>query len=512
MINSLNILKSALLYSALFLTTGFSFSQNSVLELLPGSEELEYDERTGIHHLRGNVNFKYQGNLMFCDSAHYHQKTDEVFAYGKVHINKRDTLNLFCDSLYYNGKSRMAKLWGNVRVRDNEYKLTTDTLEYNARKGQAFYHHGGKVESIVSQEKLTSRIGYFYPESKDFYFSKNVKYSGKELSMNTDTLRYFYSQKKTFFHGPTTIISQDNTMYCENGWYNTSTEEGSLQKNAWIKRPKEYISGDTLLYLPMEGISIGRGNVIYTDSSQKTTFRGDYAYLSDSLNYSYITGDALASKGMDEDTLHVHADTLYNYREDSLMIMKAYNNAAIYSTTFQAKADSIIFIDTADIIELHREPIVWADSAELKGEFIDIELQDSIIHKVNIYNNASILMEVEPEEYYNQIYGKDMIAYFEENKLKQSFVYGNAMTVSYPENKESTDSTEVTERMGMNRLYSSDLRIDLDSGEIVGVTYLDQPDGVFYPMDQIKMDEKFIPGFSWKAALRPRSVENLIKD
>jgi lipopolysaccharide assembly outer membrane protein LptD (OstA) len=511
LIISRNILKSALLYSALFLTSLFVNGQ-SVLELLPGSEELSFDEKTGIHRLRGNVNFKYQGNLMFCDSAHYYQRTDEVHAYGKVHINKRDTLNLFCDSLYYNGKTRMAKLWGNVRVRDNEYKLTTDTLEYSARKGQAFYHHGGKVESIVSQEKLTSRIGYFYPESKDFYFSKEVKYRSKDLSMNTDTLRYYYSQKKTFFHGPTTILNKENEMYCEDGWYNTNTEEGLLQKNAWIKRPGEYISGDTLMYRPKEGVSIGKGSVIYADSAQKMTFKGDYAFLSDSLNYSFITGHALGSKELDDDTLHIHADTLYNYQKDSINIMKAFDHAKIYSSSFQAIADSMVFIDTADIIELHREPIVWADSAELKGEFIDIALRDSVVELVKIYNNASILMEVEPELYYNQIYGKDMIAHFEDNKLKQSFVYGNAITISYPENTESTDTTEVTERMGMNRLYSADMRIDLDSGEIVGVTYLDQPDGVFYPMDQIKSDEQFITSFNWKAALRPRSLETLLID
>ena len=116
----LNILQSALLLSAFFLSTAL-IAQDNLLELLPGSDRLEYDEKTGIHKLYGNVNFKYQSNLMYCDSAYYHQRREQVFAYGNVHINKRDTLNLFCDSLFYNGRTRQAKLWGNVRVRDNEY-------------------------------------------------------------------------------------------------------------------------------------------------------------------------------------------------------------------------------------------------------------------------------------------------------------------------------------------------------------------------------------------------------
>jgi len=54
--------------------------------------------------------------------------------------------------------------------------------------------------------------------------------------------------------------------------------------------------------------------------------------------------------------------------------------------------------------------------------------------------------------------------------------------------------------MGMNRLFASDLRIYLDSGEVRGVTYFDKPDGIIYTMDEIKAEEKFIKGFVGKAA------------
>lgn len=195
MITKKHIVKSALLGCALFLLPMLSFSQN-ILELLPGAKKMIMDEGSNKLRLIGNVNFLYQGNKMYCDSAHYYEKKQIVRAYGRVHINKRDTLNLFCDSLYYNGKTRMAKLWGNVRVRDNEYKLTTDTLEYDAKKSQANYKYGGRVESILSRDVLTSRVGYFHPETKNFFFSKNVEYTSKDIHMTTDTLRYRYSEKK----------------------------------------------------------------------------------------------------------------------------------------------------------------------------------------------------------------------------------------------------------------------------------------------------------------------------
>lgn len=486
-----------------------SLAQNNILELLPGSERLEYDKESGTHRLYGNVSFKYQGNTMYCDSAYYQEKHETVLAYGHVHINKRDTLNLFCDSLYYNGRTRMAKLWGNVRVRDNEFKLTTDTLEYDAKKSQAFYRYGGNVESIVSKEKLSSKVGYFYPESKNFYFSKNVHYEGNEIKMQTDTLNYLYSQKKTFFHGPTDIQTKEENMYCEYGWFNTETEEGSLQKNASIARTGEYISGDTLLYLPKEKLSIGIGNVYYIDTTEKLSFTGDYAYNSDSLKYSFITGNAIATKFLDDDTLYVHADTLHNYKADSLNELKAFYSAMLFSSKFQGVADSIIYSSNEKKIGYFGKPIIWSKNSELKGDSIQMTVTDSTVQMISIFENASILMEVEKELYYNQISGQFIDAYFNENDLYKAIVNGSATTIYYPEDTATKDSITEVKRMGMNRLYASQLRVDIDSNEVTGVTYLDQPDGMFYPMDQIKKEEQFIKGFSWNPLLRPKELEDL---
>ncbi len=66
--------------------------------------------------------------------------------------------------------------------------------------------------------------------------------------------------------------------------------------------------------------------------------------------------------------------------------------------------------------------------------------------------------------------------------------------------------------MGMNRLYSSSLYIKIDSNEIESITYNNEPDGVFYPIDQIKEDEQFVPNFTWKIALRPKKIEDLLND
>ncbi len=216
-------LKIASLIGAFFLFQLNLFGQQNLLELLPGTQKLVFHENNSAQKLIGNVNFKYQGNLMYCDSAYFYEKTKEVKAYGRVHINKNDTLNLFCDSLYYNGNTKYAKLWGHVRVRDREYKVTTDSMDYDARLGRASYKYWAKVENIETKEVLTSKIGYFHPDTKNFYFSGKVVYKSPELNMTTDTLKYNYLTKKVYFFGPSKIINKDVKLFCDKGWYQTET-------------------------------------------------------------------------------------------------------------------------------------------------------------------------------------------------------------------------------------------------------------------------------------------------
>ena len=65
--------------------------------------------------------------------------------------------------------------------------------------------------------------------------------------------------------------------------------------------------------------------------------------------------------------------------------------------------------------------------------------------------------------------------------------------------------------MGLNRIYSSDLRVYMDSGEVVGITYINQPDGKFYPIDKIDPEEQFLKEFKWYPALRPKTWQELLR-
>lgn len=499
--------------SAFFLTGSKALAQADYLELLPGSERASYNKAIGAHSLAGNVVFTYQGNTMYCDSALYYDKQNKVRAFGNVHISKAGDVNLFCDYLTYDGKTEVAFLSGNVRARDQEYKITAPSMEYDARAGRATYRAGGKVESILGNEVLTSRVGYFYPDTRDFFFKGDVDYKSPEVQMKTDTLQYSYFRKKVNFYGPTTIYTDSTVIQCERGWYRTDTEESELMKNAQVTRGAQQIKGDTLYYQPQKELVIGRGNVFIEDSTEKFQLQGDYLYKNDRTKKTFLTGHALAVKAEKKDSLYIHADTLFTLGDsiEEVGRIMAHNGVKIFQNKIQGQCDSLIFDKGKNLLEMYEQPILWADKGELKGDTMFVYMNDSLIERAEIFENASALFQVDTSRYFNQVAGRKMTAFLKDNEVVRADANGNAQTIYYPEEVVETDTTVTKKYSGLNRIYASDLRVYLDSGEVVGITYFDKPEGVFYPIDQIKQDEQFISGFRWNSALRPKSWKAILE-
>lgn len=551
--------KFALVISAFFLC--FYIFPQAFGELLPGSSALIYDEVKGIHKLVDGANFTYQGNTMYSDSAYYFEKDKTIRAYGNVSIRKSDNVSIFCDSLLYQSSNRIAHLWGHVRATDSQYRLTTDSMIYNTNNEQGIYRNGGKIENQLKYEILTSKVGYFQPNSKNFFFRGNVVYTSDELRMTTDSLQYRYEKSTCYFYGPTCIVTKDAFMEGEKGWYNVETEEGSLAKNAMIEQQSRTIIGDSLYYSPKNKYAEGFNNVFVKDTTDKISFTSDYALLNDSLKFSLLTKNAILTKYQDKDTIHIHADTLYNLN-DSLNNRKltlGYHGVKIFSTNMQGIADSLSYAKIDGYMELYRKPILWGRNGELKGDSMRVYMTDSIIEKARIWGKSTAVMELDSGNYYNQVGGKEMTAYFVKNEIQTVKVIGNAQTIYFPEEEggneeiELEDTTQVSDslqlttisdsaiaskdsiglateklnsadsiprtktvfimkRMGMNRFYAAEIKVYFDSGEVVGITYYERPDGAFYPMDQINKEEQFIQNFSTNFALRPKSVEDLLKE
>lgn len=504
----INLFKYKFLFLFLFFVVFSSngLAQKDVLELLPSADKLTFNEKTKIHTLSGGVKFLYEGNPFYCDLAIYNKEEKWFKAYGKVHCIYKKDINIFCDSLFYVQKKDLAKLWGNVKIRDLEYKISSDSMDYDFKRKCAIYKNNGFVESITSNESIKSIQGYIYPDSKDFYFKGEVQYHKNAMNMSSDTLRFSYKEQTAYFFGSTIIEYNNAIMNCQKGWYNVKKDNGVLKDSASVIKQEKKIYGDSIFYDGQDSLTTAYGNVIALDTILNTCFNSDKASYDEKIRRSCLSGNVCALKIREKDTVLIHSDTLLNFSDtiNNKVFSLAFRNVNFSSKDIDGICDSM-FLDSS-VLNLYYKPILWSKNGEVKGEQINVYFLDSIIDSIHVLNDASIIFELDSGQYYNQIYGDQIKSIFENNQMSKSFVFGNAWTIIYPEEETESDSNIVIKRMGLNRLYSSDIRVDLDSGKVAGISYLKSPDGVFYPMDKINKKEKFITGFSWNAALKPKRV------
>jgi lipopolysaccharide export system protein LptA len=218
--------------------------------------------------------FRQETTTLSADSAYFYKSRNSFDAFGHVHINQSDTLDVYSDKLYYNGNSHVALLTNNVRMIDRDATLTTNYLTYNTATRIGTYTGGGKL--VNKENTLVSQNGYYFALSRDAYFRYNVVLNTVDAVIKTDTLRYNSGSRISYFYGPTHIYGKDkDTLYTENGRYNTVNEQAFFGKRNRYSQKTKSLKGDSLFYDRLRGYGRAVKNVTFNDEEQKVTIKGD---------------------------------------------------------------------------------------------------------------------------------------------------------------------------------------------------------------------------------------------
>jgi lipopolysaccharide export system protein LptA len=218
--------------------------------------------------------FRQDYSILRSDSAYFYPAINSFDAFGHVNINQGDTLNIYSDKLNYNGNTHIALLTDNVKMVDKDATLTTNYLTYNTATRVGTYTGGGKL--VNKDNTLTSINGYYFAYSRDSYFRYNAVLTTVDAVIKTDTLRYNTGTRIAFFYGPTHIYGKKNkdTLYTENGTYNTITEQAFFGKKNLYTQNTKSLKGDSLFYDRLKGYGRAVKNVVFNDTEQKITMHG----------------------------------------------------------------------------------------------------------------------------------------------------------------------------------------------------------------------------------------------
>ena len=103
---------------------------------------------------------------------------------------------------------------------------------------------------------------------------------------------------------------------------------------------------------------------------------------------------------------------------------------------------------------------------------------------------------------YNQMGGKEIMAYVRDGDVYLVDVQGNAETVFYPREDDG-------EYVGVNRTQSSFVKVYLHERQVERVLFTTSTTGVLIPLDQAEPEETKLNGFFWADAERPRQPQDI---
>ena len=479
----------------------------------PGATVLTRDDMS-------QVKISHAGATMWCDQAIHYSKEDFIEAYGNVHITQGDTIDMRAKYVEYSGKTQLAIARGDVVLTEPTSELTTDTLYFDRLKQQSYYQSGGKVVRD-SSGTITSKMGSYYMTVKKYQFVQDVKLVNEEYTINTNQLDFYSETGHAYLFGPSTIESEESTIYCERGFYDTNNDTGYFVKNSKIDYESRIFEGDSMYFDRNRSFASATNNIKITDTINNAIITGHYAEVFRELDSVFITKRALAVTVKDQDSVYIHGDTLMVTGKPDHRITRAYYNVKLYKSDLSGKADSIHAdqktgltqlinlkrFSKSDAFSVKRNPVLWNAGSQITGDSIHLisNPETEKLDSLKVFDNAFIISKDTIGEGYNQIKGQKLYGLFKDNEIEIIDIIKNAESIYYMRN----DKGELT---GIDKSKSGSIKIWIEDNTITELRKIKQIDGNVYPEEQFPQNATRFRGFDWRDEERPKSVDDLFED
>ena len=199
------------------------------------------------------------------------------------------------------------------------------------------------------------------------------------------------------------------------------------------------------------------------------------------------------------DSLFLHGDSLMMMTDSIYKDIKAYYNVRFFRNDMQGVCDSMNYVQRDSVLYLLGNPVIWNGENQVLGDRIDIHLNDTAIDMAHVRDYALAIQSRQKDGQYNQISGRDMKIYFDENKLKHLLVDGNAESLYYLVEGDSIGSI-----IGLNRTESAFLSMDFVDDELAKLKLWPTTKAVVTPLSLLTPTEAVLKGFMWLDYLRPK--------
>lgn len=502
------------------------------------SDSLVYFSDTRIADLYGDVVLVNRGQKLFTTHLNYNMKTDIATYFTGATVTNDTTFLTSLKGYYYVNEDEIY-FKDSVVVFDSSFTMRSDTLLFNTETRIATF----LGPTLISED--SSRIycegGFYNTRTKLAEFTDNPQYVKGEQQATADIIRYDGNLKEVVLENNARFVEGDRIATANRIRYEEETEISYLEGNAWSQDSSQTVMADTITfdsknetystrgrshisdppqileanqvdYDKEREIGVAVGNVVWQDTSENLTILCNLADYDKSSNYIKASGgNALRNRPMliteiDGDSLYMVSDTLVSLEKDTLTgdssrMLLAFNDVRIFKSDLQALCDSLAYSTTDSLFKMFYDPIIWSDTTQFTADTVYMQLANNKLDRIYLYNN-SFMVNSPDELFFNQIKGKNSIAYFVDGEVRRMRVEGNAESVYYALDDEDA-------YIGVNEAICSEMMIHFGNNEVEGILFFAQPKATLFPMEKADHNALLLSGFSWQVVNRPTQLSDL---
>lgn len=483
-------------------------------------DPLKYD---GNQFLTGNVQVEHQGSILTADEVIIYKEENFVKAIGNARLQNTDGSVITAGEMEYDGNTQKGVARKNVILTDPKQTIKTDIMYYDRVSNQAYFNTGGTISD--GQNVMYTKTATYFLDTKMIDFVGNVKIDSPDYIVEGVNIKQNQNTKVAEFFGPTTITNRanpKNRVYTERGTYKMNTKEAYLNKNSKIFYNDKILTGDDMYYNQLSGFGKATGNVTLDDPLERRYIKGGYGEIYEKKDSAMMTKSPYAVKILEKDSIYFASEKIISYQKpDSLdatkkkSFLRAFRKGRFYKSNAQGRADSIAFNETDGILHMYTEPILWSGEKQVTGDKIEayFNTETENIDSLKVLGNAFAISKVDSltrKDEFNQVKGKLMTVYYQDNNIKEAKVIGNAQSIVYVDDE--NQQTKQKERIG----------ITLSSCGIIGALFEEKALQIVscsigatsdtYPMSMLEPSKRKFPDFNWNTKDRIRKWQDILVD
>ncbi len=478
------------------------------------TDSLDYDLNSEIGWYTTGGRLEDDVNTLTSEYGEYSPQTKQSkFRDNVLLVNNRDGYRLITEELDYNTDTHIAEICTPTRIEGANDTILTSQGWYDTRTDHA---------------QLTARSTIIHRDS-----SMNV------ITLEGDSIIYDKATRVSrayMFRDPSrlrtpmvlTDTARKMTLVGEYGEYNDSIRSALSTGYPLLmeySRPDTlFLRADTILTFVTEILSWPDSLVAPLSAASRRRLEGYRSLqaiadampvllklLPDDIRMPGCRND-IADKAVAEstdtfpfgvvDSLNIQPGYDRLGRDSDLMVPKEYHEARawgrarFFNKDLQGIADTLIFREVDSILNMIRKPVVWSGERQGYGNRIDVHFNDSAADWALLPESGMVAEHLE-EDFYNQMSGSRLKAYFEGEEMKRLEVDGNVETIFLPQENDSSFNKLV-------HAESSYLTVDMDGKEMKHLKMWPEVSGTVTPLFDVRKSSQYLHGFRWLEALRPR--------